>query len=207
MAGAVAIAAMGAFLWRRRSAKKKDDAPPPATSDPDAGKNLEHGGEHGEGLGVGSLPSIVVAGGNRGSGSPSEKKSPPPPPVHFTNRREVSLPPPYQHARIAQEAEVDECKRPESTSTAPAAASLPPPVYPTHHHRDGSLPPPYEHASVAQEPEVDDCTHRPQSTSTVPPAVGAVVQSSRGKTTPHLGKDSDRVPAGGDAAVVLPTEQ
>ncbi|CAM9529744.1 unnamed protein product, partial [Ectocarpus fasciculatus] len=50
-------------------------------------------------------------------------------------------------------------------------------------------------------------TRHPQSTSTAPTAVGAVVRSSREKTTPHSGKDNDTVPAGGDAEVVLPTEQ
>lgn len=207
MAGAVAIAAMGAFLWRRRSARKREGVPPPVSSDPDAGKNLENGGEHGQGLGASSLPSIAVAGDNQGSGSPSEKNSSPPLPVHSTNRRDVSLPPPYQHTRTAQEDEVDECKRPESTSIALAAASPPPPVYSTYHHRDSSLPPPYQDARVAQETKVGDCTRRPQSTSTAPAAVGVVVQSSREIAAPHSGKDNDRVPAGGDAKVVLSTEQ
>lgn len=199
MAGAVAIAAMGAFLWHRRSAKERDGVSPPASSDPDSGKTLENGGDRGRGLGASSLPSIVVAGGNRGSGSPSEKNSSPPPPVHSTNRRDVSLPPPYQRARIGQEDEVDERKRPVSTSMAPAVTLPPPPVYSTYHHRDVSLPPPYQHARVAQEPKV--------STSTAPATVGTVVQSIREKTAPRSGKDNDRAPAGGDAEVVLPTEK
>ena len=124
VAGAVAIALVGAFLWRRRRrpAKSKDGVPPPAPG-LEHEDSVERGVEHGQELGSNLPPSIVIAGGNGTTGRPSTQNSSTPPFAHGTHHQpEVALQPLSQHTGVAGEAELGDCKRPhQSLSMAPPA--------------------------------------------------------------------------------------
>lgn len=118
LAGVAALAAMGAFLWRRRAVKNENVGPPPG---PDAmvGENLERGGEHGEKTAVGSRLSIVLKHGNGSSGLSARRNS-----WHTeTTRERDTPPPPYPDPRgVAADAYVDDCEPAATLSAAPRAA-------------------------------------------------------------------------------------
>ncbi|CAM9404226.1 unnamed protein product [Ectocarpus sp. 12 AP-2014] len=104
VAGALALAALGFFLRRRRAAKSMD--PEPSTPPSHGGESLEHGrgGTHQQQpQDIHSSSAIIVgfAGGNvaRGPAPPTQQDSPPPPApyAHDGAHQRDALPPPSPH--------------------------------------------------------------------------------------------------------------
>lgn len=118
VAGALATAALGFFVWRRRAAKTKDVNP--SAPHPDNADSLERGRERKPESDVNPPASFGDSANNGLSDPPSQHEGLPPSSSHAYSRNALSDP--YQHAAaavVAAETNDDSCGRVKSLSIAP----------------------------------------------------------------------------------------